>query len=548
MPMKAYRLKTVTYGTASATYLATKTLQQLAIDEASKYPIGSKLALNDFYVDDLLSGANTITEAKTAQRELQELLSLGGFNLRKWASNNKTILEELPESLKETGLHKIKFDETIKTLGLLWNSATDTFQFKVSLQGTKPTISKRTILSEASRLCDPLGRLTPVVVKAKILLQDLWASGVGWDEKLNSKFEERWSNYKLELPQLEKIKINRWTHYTSQAKIELHGFCDASNQAHAAVLYSKVNNKITLIAAKTGVAPLNQTISLPRLELNAALLLSRRLQNVLQALDISNNITTFCWSDSTAVLGWIKGTPQNHKTFVANRITEIQSNTNPSQWYHVASNENPADCASRGLNPVQLLTHMIWWEGPTWLKGLSYPTTNIDKQEMEQASSMECKSIRTLTITADNRVIEFTRFSSIQRLVYTVAYCLRFPSNIRPNTRNVLHFTPEELNISLRAIIRIAQREAFETELKRLKTNQNLQKGSAIITLTPFIDENGILRVGGRLSNSDLSYEEKHPIILPRSHKLSKLIIKDAHLKTLRVHGGNQATLVHLSG
>lgn len=545
MPMRSYRLKTVTYGTAAATYLATKTLQQLAKDEATRYPIGSNIALKDFYVDDLLSGANTIAEANIAQKELRELLSRGGFNLRKWASNNTTILEELPENLKETGLHSIKFDETIKTLGLLWNSVTDTFQFKVSLKPeTKQDISKRTILSESSRLFDPLGWLAPVVIQAKILLQDLWASGVGWDEKLHSTFEDRWLSYKQELPQLEKIRINRWTNYTSQAKVELHGFCDASNLAYAAVVYSKVNNIITLIAAKTRVAPLNQTISLPRLELNAALLLSKLLKNVLQALDIDNNISTFCWSDSTAVLGWIKGKPQNHKTFVANRITEIQSSTNPSQWYHIVSNENPADCASRGLNPVQLLTHNIWWEGPIWLKGSSYPTTNIESQAMEQAGSMERKPIITLLTAVENPVIEFDRFSSLQRLVRTIAYCLRVPSNIRSNTRNTSNFTPEELVISLRGIIKIVQREAFETELKGLKSNQNLKKGSTIISLTPFIDGNDVLRVGGRLSNSDLSYEETHPIILPRSHKLSKLIVKDAHLKTL--HGGHQATLSYL--
>lgn len=543
-PMRSFRLKTVTYGTASATYLATKTLQQLAADEASRYPIASKIVQTDFYVDDLLTGANTITEAKIAQTELSNLLASGGFNLRKWNSNEKAILEGLPENLRETGLHKIEFNDTVKTLGLLWNSTTDTFQFKVSMPDTKPTVSKRTILSEASRLFDPLGWLAPVVIQAKILLQDLWASGVGWDDQLHSKFESRWLNYKLELPQLEKLRIHRWINYTNNAKIELHGFCDASNQAYAAVVYSKVNNKISIISAKTKVAPLGQAISLPRLELNAALLLSKLVKNVTQALDINNNVSTFFWSDSTAVLGWIKGKPQHHKTFVANRITEIQYNTNPSQWYHVVSNENPADCASRGLNPVHLLNHTIWWEGPEWLKNSTYPKTNIDPKELEEASSIERKSIKAFMTTVEKPAIEFNRYSSLQRLIRSVAYCLRFIANTKAKTKNRSQLTSEELKTALRATIKLAQKEAFEIEIRKLQTHQGLPKGSSILTLNPFIDGNDLLRVGGRLANSDLPFDEKHPIIMPKGHKLSKLLIKEAHLKTL--HGGNQATLAYL--
>ncbi|XP_043496425.1 uncharacterized protein LOC122520402 [Polistes fuscatus] len=179
-PVKTYRLNTVTYGTASASFLATRTLHQLASDEFDRFPRAAIALKEDFYVDDLLTGARTVREAKQVRDELISITAGAGMHLRQWASNCAEILKDLDTA--DNNIINLDSSETIKTLGVNWNAAEDNIGYTVKRAADPSKVTKRVILSEISQLFDPLGLLGPVVINAKLMMQRLWQLKSTWDE------------------------------------------------------------------------------------------------------------------------------------------------------------------------------------------------------------------------------------------------------------------------------------------------------------------------------------------------------------------------------
>lgn len=549
--IQTFKLQTVTYGTTSATYLATKVLWQLAHDEQKKFPAAAVITQRDFYIDDLLSGADTLDEALEVQSQIIKLLNSGGFNLRKWASNNKQLTTLIPPDSREGGLCPIQIDDTIKTLGINWNPNTDIFEFKISSTDHKGEPTKRKILAEVAKLFDPLGWLAPVIIQAKLLMQNIWIAGVGWDEKLNTNLEQQWIKFKTSLSDIEQITLPRWIEHKQHGKNELHGFSDASEKAFAAVVYYKTTDKrgipvVYLITAKTKVAHLRSKISLPRLELCGALLVAKLLKKVEESMNLEG-LTVYAWTDSMITLGWIKGNPNKYKTFVANRISEIQSLMQPSQWHHVQSGSNPADIASRGISAHQLKNSHLWWHGPDWLKSSNYPLLLKPPEDavMEELKTT-CLVSSTLSLPT---LIDYNRFSSALKIKRTVAFCYRFIStlkkHIHTNTEELpSYLTTDELERAHKMIIKNIQESEFADEIKSIQITKMIKNTSKLRSLNPFIDNDGLLRVGGRLQNAQLKYNQKHQMILPKDHVFSKLVTQEAH--NLVLHGGIQSTLSQL--
>ena len=287
-PIITYELNTVTYGTTSAPYLATRCLQQLIGDEAVHYPEAAKLAEQGFYVDDLITGADEVETALSMQQDLIDMLRKGGFTLRKWASNHPALLEHLaPEDVERNVLVNFGNEGVIKALGVLWNPTTDKLMFCGQFnQDTEFT--KRSVLRIIASIYDPLGLLSPLIIKCKMFLQQLWQLKVNWDEPLPTEFQEQWHKIQRNLPSIQSIQIDRMVISKHKLKeIELHGFSDASEGAYGACLYIRsvdvVGNITTqLLCSKSRVAPLKR-LSLPRLELCAAMLLAD-LYQLLQKL------------------------------------------------------------------------------------------------------------------------------------------------------------------------------------------------------------------------------------------------------------------------
>ncbi|XP_059056265.1 uncharacterized protein LOC131850114 [Achroia grisella] len=547
--LKHLKLLRVTFGTACAPYLAVRCLHQVAYDDGANYPLATERVLNHFYMDDMLTGCESVEEGKQIYKQMNELLQRGGFELQKWSSNSEELLKEISEeNIALKGNIQLNVDSIMKILGLTWNRSSDEFEYVVQLPQLKIPVTKRNVISDISRIFDPLGWLAPVVIRAKIFIQKLWLSGINWDDELPTHLLNEWLLYRENLHKLTDIKFERWINTHSDDLLqELHGFCDASNEAYAAVVYLRVVNrqgeiKVMLIASKTKVAPLKQ-ISIPRLELCGAVLLTRLLIEVAEIMKL-NKTNTYAWTDSTIVLAWLNSRPTRWKTFVANRVSEIITSLEPSQWAHVSSKYNPADCASRGV--MDLENQGLWKYGPSWLKD---KIINFDRPVGE--TKLEEKKMKThlthiCTNKNENRVENemILRFSSLNRLLRVVALCRRFLYRCRKQNVLIEFISRTEKEISLKTCIKIIQETYLYDELKNLKEKGKINKKSVLTSLSPWIDSEGILRVGGRLQCTKISEDIKHPYIIPQKSHFTELLLRDTHEKTL--HGGPQLMLNYL--
>lgn len=547
--IKHYRLVTVLDGTSSASYLANKIIRTLADTERVKFPLASEIAERDIYVDDLLSGCHDLSTAIEVRRQLTLLFGSAGMQLSKWASNELAMLESLPTESIEKPIELGGVD-IIKTLGLFWSPKTDAFQYSIKMDDVKGKITKRQLLSEASKLFDPMGWVAPCIIIPKILFQSLWSLTLGWDDALPKNVLEKWLEFRQELPHLEKLHIRRWTGNTISNKLtELHGFSDASIKAYAAVVYIKVvdmegNVDVTMLASKTKVAPI-RTITLPRLELSGALLLAHLLERTMKAFKIPIQFV-HAHTDSQIVLAWLQSSPARWKTFVANRTAEILRILPANHWHYIASGDNPADCASRGISPSSLLTHSLWWNGPASLKSSTNAWPLTDDQHDIQLSNQFMEERNNVLVVA-NVLVQTpwdirTKYSSLIKLLRVTAYCQRFIDNCRkPSIKAKGCITPLELDAARRYWIKVTQQIHFHTEIDCLQRGLPIPKSSHILTLNPMLDGYGVLRVGGRLINAQLPFERQHPIILPKTDHFTDLIIDECHKRTL--HGNIQLML-----
>jgi hypothetical protein len=369
-PVETFRLTTVTYGCASSSYLAIKCLQELARSEAEKFPDTYRIILRDFYVDDLLTGSESIASALKIRDKVVQILKGGGFNLHKFASNSPLLM---PSDASERN-HNVSLDRQpeTKTLGILWNCHSDTIRYSANSKNINKSITKRGILSTIARLFDPLGLVAPITITAKTILQKLWSLKLDWDESLPLDLHTSWSNFMHSFQDINTISIpRRIVPDETSISYEMHGFCDASQNAYGACVYIRVKDALgnfhsQLLCSKNRVAPLSAT-TIPRLELCGALLLAQLVDKVKQTLNL-NIEQFFFWTDSTIVLAWLKMQSTTLKVFVSHRVSEIQNLTSISDWHHVRTVQNPADLLSRGTTPNQLRETALWWHGPKFLK------------------------------------------------------------------------------------------------------------------------------------------------------------------------------------
>jgi len=567
--IKHYRLLTVTYGTASAPYLATATLKQLAQNKSEEIPLGALIVQRDFYVDDLMSGCPSVSQAICAQSQLQELCSAGHFSLLKWSSNSQELLQHIPIELQETKVPIMENDQVIKTLGISWLPKKDVFTFRYSPAETTKSApkSKRQILAEISSLFDPVGWLAPVVIKAKLLMQKIHLANSKWDDPVPNNLQESWEQLCLDLNQnLPKLEIPRHYLYgssipdavsstTGSESFHLLGFSDASEKAYAAVVYLAAYMKdtpvsISLVTSKTRVAP-SKSQSLPRLELCGALLLAELMSTVDQALKI--NITSkHYWSDSTITLSWIKGQPSKWKTYVANRVSKIQQVSDPQFWKFVPGIKNPSDCASRGVSVADLITHPLWWRGPASIPSLpqllnaDLAPQPIGLEEICELKKETKPPVQLCNLTTDSwpmKIIQ--RFSTLTRLRRVTAYMLRFLNKKSSSSvKNCGPLTSDELQNAFLVWVRLVQVHCFREEIKSLQYGKPLHSKSNILSLNPYLDTTNVLRVGGRLRNSSLTENAKHPILLPRKSHLTYLVMHHSHLCNL--HSGIQQMMTFI--
>ena len=343
--------------------------------------------------------------------------------------------------------------------------------------------------------------------------------------------------------------------------------CRCSQQAYGAVSYlqskyedSSVTSR--LIASKSKVAPLTP-MTIPRLELMGAIVGLRLTQSISRVLEVPIKAATF-YSDSTDVLWWIRGRGRDFWPFVANRIGEIQINTDPAQWQHVPTEQNPADLCSRGSSPSELAESPLWWNGPEWLNKersewpkmelADRPKTMpemkaVKKQETEVVTYTTLQTDQTKNVAKPCRVansadwrLDPKRFSSWNRLIRIHARVRRALQNMskkgeKQTSKVVL---PHEIREAEEEVVRACQREVFHNEYKALVSGKPVPQKSPLIKLNPILDEDGCIRSNGRLQFAEyLPYDVRFPMILPRGHWVTKLIVKHYHEQANHSAGTN---------
>nr|XP_033189843.1 uncharacterized protein LOC117156692 [Bombus vancouverensis nearcticus]XP_033191415.1 uncharacterized protein LOC117157482 [Bombus vancouverensis nearcticus] len=507
-PIRIYRLNTVTYGTAPAPYLAVRTLHQLTQDEEPNYPVAAQTLTQDFYVDDLLTGENSLEKARALRDQLIDVNRKGGFELRQWISNEAQLLAPLRRKSDQSNHLSLDDKGTTKTLGLQWTATQDRLEYSSS----QPTKAHKA----------------------------LWKGHVEWDEVVPRDIQAAWTSFQAQIQRIHRITIPRRVTIADTVDVQLHGFADASERAYGACIYIRSTDNTNrhqtfLLCSKSRIAPL-KTQTLPQLELCAAVLLIKLVRSVTKALTLTFR-KIILWSDSTIVLHWINTPPHTLKTFVANRVTEILQGSTEKLWRHEPSEDNAADTLSRGAELDDLIHHKTWYQGPHWLE----PEDAWPREELTPIEIPEQRRVITLQTSTPTDLQILERFSSFPLLTRVVAYCLRFANNTRQHSRRGGQLTIEELDQATCRVIRLLQKTAFPTEMQDLRATSPPSKSNRLISLSPFLDAEGIIRVGGRLAHSGLRYEQKHLAVLPPQHHLTNLIIRETHIR--QGHSGVQGTL-----
>lgn len=530
-------------------------------------------------MDDCLTGTDDKPAARHLCQDLNELLARGGFSLNKWHSNESGILPAIATTDQSPEVVELSESGDTTVLGLRWLPSLDelAFKFQPLVPESKQRETMRHVLSQIARLFDPNGYLGPAIILAKIIMQRIWERRIGWDGLVSTDIAHDWTQWQKQLPELTDIKIPRWLGTGKDVGFSLHGFADASERAYGAVVYVRVEKldgiQCILVASRSRVAPLKR-VTIPRLELCAAKLLAELLRRIQVACDF-NFVKSTLWTDSAIVLQWLKKDATALKPFVHNRVQDILTLTTDCDWRHVPTDTNPADLLSRGIVPNELKAAESWWHGPKWLRQNrgEWPNTqpelsvHIEEQVraemkvnwLDKAGDQPLRPIQkarvnaiTLGMRSEGRFKKETadmvlRTSTLRRLIRRTAYIRRFFHNYchKKDEWQLEPLTEMEEEEALWCLVRREQAKCYEPERKALQeSNGSLPTKSPILRCNPFIDANGILRVGGRLQAAAMPYEQMHPALLPEVSHLALLLIRDAHRETL--HGRRQLMTAHL--
>lgn len=564
-----YRMKVHLFGAVSSPGCANYGFKKAADDGQKEFgKNAADFMRRDFYVDDGLKSVKDIDTAIGLIQKTQGMCAMAGLKLHKFSSNKKEVIQAVAPEDRAKGLQNLDLTRDPlpieRTLGIMWCAETDSFQFRIVIQD-RP-LTRRGILSTVCSVYDPLGFVAPLILVGKRILQDLCQNNADWDDPICDELRPRWERWRSELHTLENLRIPRCfkpERFGHVKTAELHHFSDASLLGYGQCSYLRLiseNDQIhcSLVMGKARVTPL-KPVTIPRLELTAAVVSVKISQWLGEELDYQG-VSEYFWTDSQVVLGYISNTTSRFHVFVANRLQQIHDHTKPQQWQYINSQSNPADAASRGLRAQQLVDDDTrWLRGPDFLwQPFPYQVQIESKPQPLDPGAPEVKKVTSLmTHTSKGYPSHFEtsrldRFSNWFRAKRAIAVCLRFKcclkkgkksKGIKPACYQPVNM--EEIGRAEKEIIGCLQYEHFKDEIQALSTlqtggefrnrkkakqrNLDLKKCSSLYRLDPYLDTDGLLRVGGRLRNASISEGAKHPVILPRRSHITQLILQYCH-------------------
>ena len=481
-------------------------------------------------MDDICTSFPTRDEAKAAMKRLSEVFAEANMHLHKSRQTGDAAPAE-------------------KVLGMIWRTEED--QLAVCIPKTDCPTSKRELLSNISKTFDPLGVLSPWLIGGKVQFQRTWKiPELGWDDTLPDDLQREvriwWEDAHLH---------SRWfprslavSESAEGDECTFHVFCDASQLAYCAAVYLLKRGESRLVMAKSRLAPMEANLTIPRMELMAALIGTRLVKFIQDALQLQEPRVVF-WTDSMDVLYWLWNN-KPRKTFVDNRVSSILESTNRDQWRHVGGTDNPADLGTRGLTIAALSSCDKWWEGPTHLMIQSHglQPSEIDepsdeaKKETRAENRVRVTTMTTTTPTAEQKtqvLFDFKSCSRLKQLVERTAWVKRFVHNVRNKDHRISGMlTAEERREALNFWIRDAQEQFHAVELQCVKRGDMVPAGSPLTKLRPQLSEDGLLCAIPRTNEPPLT-------ILPGASHITNLIVTEAHQRCF--HQGTRATLAQVS-
>ena len=583
------------FGAVSSKNCVIFALHQTATDQKATYGEEAAEALEkDFYMDDLLKSLDSLKEVIEFVKNVNGMCAAGGFNLTKFICGDRRVIETIPIEKRAEGLKEWDIGElpTENALGVKWNVENDTLGFRVSFETDNGT--RRGCLATVSRFHDPLGAAAPFLLRGKKILQKMTKTSTGWDEELDPKIAKEWNAWKEELMLLADMQINRCYRKDGMKGVTnatLHCFSDASFVGYGVACYLRLVDRegkveVALVMGKSRVSPL-KLITVPRLELVAAVVLVQIAAMLKLELKITG-LETFYWIDNKVVLGYILNETRRYRVFVANRVQVIDSFMKEAgeeaveKWKYIETKDNPADHASRGISPKDTEKVDFWLNGPKFLRepGESWREKGAEIKIEEEDPEVKCNAT-TAKVVQHQEVWEDIlgtlerRISSWYRMKRVIVWVMRFVKksketkqdrNGKSTTKEMFRqldnegLTVESLDQAEKKIIWLLQEKHLKEEKDAVKSRRKRvqiegdktekRRGRArkskdkLGRLNPLIDEEGIMRVGGRLGNAEEEISFKFPAIIPKEAECTRRMIEWHHKQV--AHRGKHTTVCKL--
>ncbi len=536
------------FGNAGSPFLALFVVKEHAKQFAEKEPKAVETIFHSTLVDDVLDSADTEKEAQHTLFAVKEIFAAAGMEMAKFHSNSPVVLAGLGGALESdavvdvAALGEDKRSPELKTLGLCYCPGGDFFFFRspVVVEGKW---TKRRVLKLFPCLYDPLGFVLPFSIRARIYFSSIASKEHGWDSLLPHSRE--WESWVAQLEELPLLRFPRCIKSAVPLRSLLHVFADASKEAYAAAAfvvcyYPDSPPSTQLVAARAHVAPKKHS-TIPRMELRAAELAVRLRKMVLSHLKLDVENTTF-WSDSLTVLYWLRDDVKRFQTFVHNKLQNIRRASEQKDWRWVPSAQNPADLATRGLSPKRLANAALWSQGPSFLRSEDFPTCPQLLPTSEVIAEMK-KTEQLVLIHQDESQLPLLQVAKHGTYARLLSWC----------ERALLWRDRARARLGLPPLLPPRRRaETLVIKQAQLSLRQALDSPSpkaafrkmGMTALTSFLDEEGVVRGRGRLSAAvALPRSVREPVLLPRDHPLTLLLLRHAHEEEQRHAGGTAAAL-----
>ena len=533
-----FRMTRHVFGGVWCASSSTFALRQTVLDSPMVDDTISRVVINDFYVDDCLVSSPSIEEAKELAVGVKTLLASGGFKLTKFVSNESDILAAIPEQDTVNQVKKFGPESCSKVLGIQWSTRSDEFSFLVNVVDAVDGVTRRSMLSTVASIYDPLGLVGPMIVLGKILFQEATRNKLDWDDDVPSELKGKWLEWLVGLRNLKDLHVSRCVKPSqfNDAALELHHFCDSSEQAYGCCSYLRCVNKdgdvhCALLMSKGKLAPI-KSVTVPRLELQAAVL-AAKVDALLREQMSLQLISSVFWTDSELVLKYIVNESRRFQTFVANRVSCIRGLTEPEQWKHISGTENPADLLTRGQSSSSIDLQK-WYNGPEFLSThkCQWNSSELDLTLREHDPGVKRSVQVNASLVGDVPVVTklSSYYSEWKKLLKGIAWLLRFKDLLRHNApKSKLPLSSDEISRAEIEVVRNVQSQFYPAEMALLSEGKAIPVSSSVRSLAPFVDDQGLLRVGGRLKEATLDPDAKNPLLVPHKHPVALLIARQFH-------------------